>query len=156
MAKISLYAGIGSRKTPKPILDIMRWFAMTMGEKGVMLRTGGADGADAAFFEGVKQFDYPYDIIRPEHATREARRLASQFIPHWNTLNEWGKNAHGRNAMIVLGHSLAMPVDLVVCWTPNGFPIGGTATGILIAKNYEIPIINLAVDPVQALIDLTK
>jgi hypothetical protein len=34
----------------------------------------------------------------------------------------------------------------VICWTPNGELKGGTAQAIKIAKNYGIPVFNLAIE----------
>ena len=47
-----IYAGIGARKTPEPVLAVMRRMAWYLAEKGWHLNTGGADGADRAFVEG--------------------------------------------------------------------------------------------------------
>ena len=44
-----VYAGIGARATPEPVLAHMREIAERLGEGGWLLRTGGADGADTAF-----------------------------------------------------------------------------------------------------------
>ena len=47
------YAGIGSRETPEPILDIMTKLSEYIYTKtDLTLRSGGADGADAAFMKG--------------------------------------------------------------------------------------------------------
>lgn len=43
-------------------------------------------------------------------------------------------------------YNLDSPVDFVVCWTKNGELKGGTALGMRIAKHYNIPIYNLAID----------
>ena len=47
-----VYAGVGARKTPEPVLAVMRRMAWYLVEKGWHLNTGGADGADTAFVEG--------------------------------------------------------------------------------------------------------
>lgn len=47
------YAGIGSRKTPKHILDIMQYAASYLAAEGWTLHSGGAEGADSAFEKGV-------------------------------------------------------------------------------------------------------
>ena len=51
-----IYAGIGSRTTPKVILDLMTSFAKIYAGKGYTLYSGGADGADTAFEYGVDQW----------------------------------------------------------------------------------------------------
>lgn len=142
---MSVYAGIGSRQTPKLILDFIRMFAMRMGDMGWQLRSGGAIGADLAFERGARHSrmgDLP-KIYRPEEATPEAIELASKFHPNWKACDDYTRRLHGRNAMIVLGGDLKYPVDKVVCWTLDGRTDGGTGMGLRIAIAYKIPIINL-------------
>lgn len=47
------YAGIGSRKTPKEVCDLMSQVAQELYLRGGVLRTGGAEGADQAFIAGI-------------------------------------------------------------------------------------------------------
>lgn len=47
------YAGIGSRATPPPILQIMQRLASAM-QQDHILRSGGAAGADNAFYSGLR------------------------------------------------------------------------------------------------------
>lgn len=47
------YTGVGSRKTPAKNLSIMRDIAKSLASRGYRLRTGDADGADAAFTAGA-------------------------------------------------------------------------------------------------------
>lgn len=47
-----LYAGIGSRTTPGDILQIMTLIANALAQKDYILRSGGAKGADSAFWSG--------------------------------------------------------------------------------------------------------
>ena len=51
------YAGIGSRLTPAPVLDLMNRIATHLVKKGWTLRSGGADGADTAFASGTWEDD---------------------------------------------------------------------------------------------------
>jgi predicted Rossmann fold nucleotide-binding protein DprA/Smf involved in DNA uptake len=44
-----IYAGIGSRETPKEVLKSMTNYAKELSATGWVLRSGGADGADTAF-----------------------------------------------------------------------------------------------------------
>ncbi len=50
-----LYAGVGSRLTPMPILGLMRKLGFRLAELGYTLRSGAADGADAAFEAGCDE-----------------------------------------------------------------------------------------------------
>jgi len=47
------YSGIGSRSTPENILHMMGDVAYRLANKGWILRSGGADGADNAFEQGL-------------------------------------------------------------------------------------------------------
>ncbi len=135
-----LYAGIGSRETPRSILDLMTAIARKLEALGYTLRSGGAMGADTAFEEGVerlKEIYYDYD------ATSEAIEYASHFHPAWHNCRSAGRKLHGRNSMILLGRKLDVPVKFVICWTKDGKDTGGTALGIRIAEHLRIPIFNL-------------
>ena len=50
---MNIYAGIGARKTPVYILSIMGTIGEYLAEKGWILNTGAAPGADQAFAEGA-------------------------------------------------------------------------------------------------------
>jgi len=50
------YTGIGSRETPKDILELMHEIAFTLADQDYVLRSGGAQGADTAFEEGAKEW----------------------------------------------------------------------------------------------------
>lgn len=47
-----IYCGIGSRKAPKHVLDLMTKIGESFAKKGLLLRSGGAIGADTAFERG--------------------------------------------------------------------------------------------------------
>lgn len=135
-----LYAGIGSRETPRSILDLMTLIAVKLESLGYILRSGGAIGADTAFEDGVKSLkEIFYDI----DATSDAIELASQFHPAWHNCRSGARKLHGRNSMILLGKNLDTPVKFVVCWTKDGKDTGGTGLGIRIAESMNIPIFNL-------------
>ena len=51
------YAGIGSRQTPRGILDIMTRMATWLAGQGWYLHSGGAKGADTAFADGAPVAD---------------------------------------------------------------------------------------------------
>jgi hypothetical protein len=135
-----LYAGIGSRETPRSVLDLMTLIAVKLESLGYTLRSGGAIGADTAFEDGVKSLkEIFYDI----DATSDAIELASQFHPAWHNCRSGARKLHGRNSMILLGNNLDTPVKFVVCWTRDGKDTGGTGLGIRIAESMNIPIFNL-------------
>ena len=149
------YAGIGSRKTPSHILNIMTNIARNLEEIGYTLRSGGADGADKAFADGCKNkeiyipwkgFNGITDATYTE-ATKDAFLIASNVHPAWDRCSYGAKKLHARNVHQIFGqniHDEDNYSSFVVCWTPNGQAIGGTATAIKLAKQRNIPVYNLA------------
>ena len=173
------YAGIGSRETPEDILALMYRLARVMGNEGWTLSTGGAKGADEAFFSGALASDQPkaeiylpWKTFRPDHTdpscepvidcvpeyvvsthpSDKAIALAKlnwvsssdpESSRRWDSMGDGFKALHGRNMEVILGSGLNAPVDLVICWTKNGMPMGGTATALSVAMDKEIEILNL-------------
>lgn len=158
-----LYAGIGSRQTPPAVLDYMRRVAFRLAKRGYVLRSGAADGADAAFEEGCKQAGGRMEIWLPwrgfnGHAdtglypSERHAQMAATVHPAWDRLSRGPRALHSRNAGQVLGADLATPVSFVLCWTPDGCEseksrtrtTGGTGTAIVLAAQNSIPVFNLA------------
>lgn len=168
---IKYYTGVGSRKTPEHILNIMRQIAIAKARLYETCRTGDAMGADQAFRDAASaascmgnngesilnpHTDIP-DPPMPEvyvanDATKEAMELVSKFHQAWNRCSTYAKRLHGRNAFQVLGRDLNTPSQHVICWTPDGckshatrsIKTGGTGTAISIADHFNIPVYNLA------------
>jgi len=134
------YSGIGSRLTPKETLDLMTKLARILNDKGYILRSGGAYGADTAFANGAGTNK---EIFRPHHATTEAIEIAMNVHPAPRHCKPYVKKLHGRNVQILLGKELDKPVEFVVCWAANE-QTGGTSLGIRIAKKFKISCFNLA------------
>ena len=149
------YAGIGSRKTPNHILDMMKTIAQVLEDKGFTLRSGGADGADSAFASGSndKEVFIPWNGFNGVSsdkvgASPRAMEIAESIHPAWDRCSQGAKKLHGRNVHQVLGEEL-LPESyskFIICWTPNGLDVGGTATAIKLAKSVGIPVFNLAID----------
>lgn len=140
-SSIIYWAGIGSRDTPAEMLTLMTLISMSFFSKGLVLRSGGAKGADSAFSMGCPK---PYKIIyRPQDITAEALEHAKNFHPAWNRCSPYAKKLHARNSMIILGRDLDTPVSFCVCWTKEGKRIGGTAQALRICDSFSIPIYNL-------------
>ena len=147
------YAGIGSRQTPPDVLDKFTTLAQVLEEKGYVLRSGGAEGADSSFAEGaITKEIYRPSMIKGEIGKR-AMEIARQHHPAWHKCNEYVRKLHGRNAMIILGEELNTPVEMVICWTVNGETIGGTGLGISIAQSNSIPVINFG-NPFQSQLEV--
>jgi hypothetical protein len=148
---LKYYAGIGSRRTPEPMLEIMTKIAKVCQERGYILRSGGAAGADTAFEAGAnsrKEIFLPWKGFNKHtsnlfNLTEEGYTLAEQFHPAWKRCSDKDKKFHVRNCYQVLGYHLNDPVYFVMCWTPNGSGLGGTGQAIRIAKHYRIPVYDL-------------
>lgn len=147
------YTGIGSRSTPPDVLAEMMNIARRRAKAGLCLRSGGADGADAAFEAGagdLKEIWLPWirfngngSLLIGDDAAAHAiaKEVLGDF--HWSRCNLAAKKLHARNCHQVLGIDLKTPSEEVVCWTPRGAVVGGTATALKIAAAWGIPILNL-------------
>ncbi len=152
-----ILTGIGSQQTPLDIQEAMVKIASFLASKGFMLRSGGANGADSAFEKGFRlakaqdrmEIYLPWprfnDNPSPLYGVcDEAIRIAAGIHPAWPRCGRGVRLLHGRNAYQILGKTLDKPSDIVICWTKNAQMIGGTRTALILAKQYDIPIFNLA------------
>lgn len=148
-----IYAGIGSRQTPPPVLDRMQQWGAYFARYGFTLRSGRARGADSAFEIGYRftnlslaeiftaddaRYKYSYVAgLWMEHAAR--------YHPAWERCSDYAKLLHARNSAIMLGAALNEPVDFVMCWTIDGKASGGTGQALRIAAapEYNIPVFNM-------------
>lgn len=147
------YTGIGSRETPREILDVMKRLATALERKGYILRSGGAGGADDAFENGVvnpqmKNIYLPWKGFNGRTSSfynipDKCFELAQTIHPAWNKCSQGAQKLHARNTQQVLGTNLDSPSQFVVCWTSNGLAIGGTATAINLAIANGINVYNL-------------
>jgi len=165
MARLSIYAGIGSRETPIPIQNVMTKFATAVSKTHV-LRSGGATGADDAFYQGAKtgcdkhklkyknhiEIFLPWDgfegFYTEKHdfvylASLASHMIAEKYHPKYNKLTDAGKSLMARNSQQILGRLLTNRVDFVVCYTSDGKASGGTGQAIRIAEDKGIPVYNL-------------
>jgi hypothetical protein len=166
------YAGIGSRKIPKVIKDLMVVIGYAMAENGYVLRSGGAEGADTAFQKGCQQWcddnNVPYckrqEIYLPwnnfnnlkvdkhKGITTETFWLAHDLVyethPNAKNLSPSVMKLMVRNVAQIYGLNNT-PSDLIICWTPDGATktttneTGGTGQALRLALIDNIPIINL-------------
>ncbi len=152
------YAGIGARKTPNYIIDIMKQTARLLALDGYTCNTCAARGADQAFEEGclagfgqlqlflpwgsyekdwISTLQGKIDIHVLDQNDRQAMNSVQQFHPTPGALKQSVYKLHARNYNILLGSAF------VVCWTPNGMVTGGTGQGIRIANSLGIHVYNL-------------
>jgi hypothetical protein len=144
------YAGIGSRQTPQALLPALTDLARDLAGRGYVLRSGAADGADAAFEAGAgdaKEVWLPWKGFNghtsPLLPSPEAFDLAARFHPEWPRCGRGARALHARNGHQILGADLDTPVDFVVCWTLDGGWVGGTAQALRMADAHGIPVYNL-------------
>lgn len=168
---MNTYAGIGSRQSPPEILLIMESISKRLSEAGWKLRSGGASGADSAFQRGIQDlpdlinrqeiylpwngFNWrleskPEGIIVPSYSQMVmAEKLARKYHPSFDRLSPKARMLITRNTFQILGLTLNTPVDMVICYTPDGsigtttYKTGGTGQAIRMAKDLNIPIYNL-------------
>lgn len=154
-----IYAGIGSRQTPRPILEFMTKVSYTFAIKGLTLRSGNARGADYAFYSGAMSGNGKMEIFLPapnfgvvkgqpsdifiSDIPQKAFTIAEKFHPNWNALTEFGKRLMARNVLQVYGLDLQSPVDFIICYTSDGEASGGTGQAIRIAMSEGIEVFNI-------------
>jgi hypothetical protein len=157
------YTGVGSRKTPIEILNVMQDIGKIYAKKGYVLRSGGAIGADSAFeagcdmaggrkkiyipwygFNGYKPLDDKIVIATNLYNYNRAEEIARKIHLAYNKLTQGAKKLHTRNVYQVLGDQLNSPSKILFCWTEGGALKGGTATAIKLAKKTgQTKIVNL-------------
>lgn len=163
------YAGIGSRETPKDILELMGSIARGLYRQGYVLRSGGAPGADQAFewavwrhapdaYHAIRQAEiylpwasFEQDnrspiIPRLTEPQEEAFQVAEFYHPRFRYLKYGAKKLIARNSHQIFGPDIGNPIksDFVVCWTKGAKGGGGTGQAIRIASAIGIPVYDLA------------
>ena len=159
-----VYAGIGSRATPRAVLEAMTTMAAWLARRGWHLHSGGAAGADSAFATGAppgtRTLFLPWPGYRGNAGpdcrslgadrTRRCLAIATALHPAWHRCSPAARKLHARNAAILLGEDADTPVHAVVAWTSHGRITGGTGMGIRIAHDHGIPVLNLGSTPPRA------
>jgi len=126
-----------------------------LARRGWVLRSGGSPGADTAFEQGcdlgsgAKEIYLPWRGFNgsdsPLYETPvEAAELARKIHSGLHRRSGSVQKLRARNVCQILGASLNEPSQLVIAWTKNAEPTGGSATVLLIAGERGIPVINLA------------
>ncbi len=150
------YAGIGSRETPKHILEIIEKLTYVLAKKGFKLRTGGADGCDTAAEKGCDRGNGQKEVYLPWKGFNgnqselfdvcdKAIELAFKYHPNLYGQKDSVIKLIARNGYQVLGKNLKTKVHFVLCYCPvvNSVPQGGTSQAIRIAEDKSIPVFNL-------------
>lgn len=151
--KYKSYAGIGSRKNiPDDVQLLIYNIGIFLANKGIVLRSGGADGSDKIFEAGSDKAGGEKEIYTVEDANFKSDLIVKDYHPNWkNIKNSYVKKLLSRNAFQILGKDLKTPCNFVICYTEDGvyngkdtsIKTGGTGTAIRIASGYDIPIFNL-------------
>lgn len=145
------YAGIGSRETPKEMLEHFKYIAGVLANKGFTLRSGGAKGADSSFeigcdrVKGLKEIFLPWrgfenSSSKLYNISDEAMKIAAKYHPYWYNLSQGAQKLQARNSYQVLGYDLKTPSNFIICYTKGGKGSGGTGQAIRIAKANNIPV----------------
>lgn len=158
------YAGIGSRRTPREVLEVFRIIGRYLASIGYVLRSGRADGADSAFELGARDYHGSCEIYLPwpsfqantwlgrnypgivldsiEPAQRElAYKSVQQFHPAPERLSQGAMKLQARDYCQITGKSTkACKSEFVVCWTDR--QTGGTSQAIRVAQSFGIPVFN--------------
>lgn len=158
------WTGIGSRNTPKHILEQMQEYACNMAKAGLVLRSGGAEGADTAFQLGYMQASalmYPTEAEiyvpwaqfgnvpamykRVYQRSLQAQQIARSVHPVYDKLKNAVQLLHERNVHQILGADLNTPSTFVLFYAEEvrGKVKGGTATAVHLARARGIPTINM-------------
>lgn len=145
---MKVYTGIGSRDTPREIQNIMEKVAYAMASNGWTVRSGGAKGADSAFYRGwmrwanshreeakenpLAQIYLPWEnfngqtssmignvLVKSEHKLEKALEMAEKLHPAWEKCSPAAQVLHSRNCFQILGAKLNEPSKLVVFWAPE-------------------------------------
>ena len=140
-----IYVGIGSRRTPSGVLHGMVAIAQALAARGLVLRSGHAEGADLAFEQGARdgaaeiflpwpKFNAQHAPVSPRHRyfqrpTEAAMRDWIRFHPNPQGCSPGAAKLHARNLHQLMGYEYTMSGrnfpsgsagDFVVCWTPDG------------------------------------
>ena len=141
-----IYTLIGSRSTPKDIMVLMEKFSYKAASQGYVVRSGGADGADACAEVGVKRYlkdnnlgehiqtdlmeiYLPWSDFNKRDSDEEgsytlsylpnkgrAYALAEETHPAWDRCSNGAKSLHARNTMQILGANLDKPSRFILCY----------------------------------------
>ena len=165
------YAGIGAHESPRGVLELMRAAAGALARAGWTLRSGMSPGADLAFYAGALDAAGAIELYLPwpgfgagaRRAPQERRarvlefslpdagahELAARFCADWSGLDQRRRALLARDGQQVLGGDLREPVELVLCWTPEGdldglgARTGGTGQALRIAHALGVEVLNL-------------
>lgn len=147
------YAGIGSKKTPSEVIEAFEYIGEELANRGYILRSGGANGADSAFERGCDKANGEKEIFLPWKGFNnnasylysysniaDAMDIAKKYHPNFQILKPGAKSLMARNSYQVLGSDLRTLSSFIVCYTEGGRRGGGTGQALRIASDNGIMI----------------
>lgn len=157
------FALIGSRETPRRVLDLMSLMGLAFSEAGHFSYSGGAPGADEAWLSRYDRENslriIPYDgfnglvsgtgVATWPSMSNEARiksyLKAKSVYPSMVEYKDIIKTLFSRNSMQVFGADMMHPVDHIYFYAiAVGNKVkGGTGVAVAIARAHGIPCTNL-------------
>lgn len=153
---MNLFSGIGSRKTPLEICKIMTRIGEKLQEKGYILRSGAAIGADKAFEKNVKSENKCiYTVKNFDYSEENYSFCYNELISVWDkSLNfdnydNYCKILLLRDINQVLGskETSLEKSKFLICWTPHEnyskINVGGSRIAIRCALKHGIKVHNL-------------
>lgn len=163
-----VYAGVGSRRAPPEVLQLIEAIAGARAREGWTLRTGGSPGCDQAFLRGALAARGAVELYLPWRGFARAawrggaavavspqpsplaHALAAELHPRWEELPAREHALLARDCEEVLGADLSAPAAELLCWTADGSLDGAglfedrTGQALRVARRAGVPVINLA------------
>ena len=147
------YAGIGSRRTPTPMIAAARpssrrgWLSgatcSAPATRPAPTRRSSAEPTATPRSTCRGRPSRPRSPAPPatcsRHPSPQAVDMAAAHHPAWERLGRGPRSLHARNCHQILGRDLDAPACFVVCWTPDGATTtpgpstGGTGQALRIA-----------------------
>lgn len=151
------YSGIGSRNISPKESKRISLVSDYLFNLGYVLYSGHADGSDISFEQNCQGFGVSFlpwdgfnknlisDTIKVSQISKEAYDSVSKFHPNSKALSSGVLKLMARNYHQVCGIGSLPVVDFVIFCADvkNGNVLGGTGQAVRIAKNLNIPCINL-------------
>lgn len=149
---------IGSRDLPEDKGIIIDKLCKFLVNNNCKMRSGGAGGTDRRFqsnFEilgGNKEIYLPWNGFEKLYVDNRdfflvksdiCRPYTLKYHPNPNALSKYALLLMDRNAHQVLGLNLDLPSDFIVAYTENAAIKGGTAQALRMAKDLNIPVVNV-------------
>jgi len=154
-----IYSGVGSRKTPLEICQIMTKIGEKLQNKGYILRSGAAIGADKAFEKNVNPKNkciytvqnYDYSQENYDFCYNELISVWDKNLP-FDEYENYSKILLLRDINQVLGskNTVLEKSKFLICYTPHEryelsppYSVGGSRIAIRCALKHGIKVHNL-------------